>query len=366
MVVRRATLAHRVFAVTAHPGLEAEHIGQLLAFLRTARAGSFSAAARQLGCTPSALSRPVGRLEQRLSLRLFQRHPRRMRLTEEGRLLLAEAEAVQRALESAGAAAENLAGQVGGVLRIHVTPSFASTQIAPHVADFQALYPEIRFAFELGASYVDRFDCGVDVAIHGGPLPDSPHVALRIAATRWGVYASPRYLTEHGHPATPAQLMHHRCLGFDFDSRWNAWPFKGAAQGTPRLQAVPAVSATQGDLLRELAVAGAGIARLAAYHVAADVQAGRLRPVLADQVTTDPETIWFILAGRKHISPRVRLFHDFLRDRLAQEPWNIDDARPSREESDVQSVRVCCVGKTRTPGSSAGTSKAKGFTLAKA
>lgn len=343
MSISRAVRAHRVFAVTAHPGLEAEQIGQLLAFLRTARAGSFSAAARQLGCTPSALSRPVGRLEQRLSLRLFQRHPRRMRLTEEGRLLLAEAEALQRALESAVTAAENLAAQVGGVLRIHVMPSFASTQIAPHVADFQALHPDIRLAFELGACYVDRFDCGVDVAIHAGPLPDSAHVALRIAATRWGLYASSRYLAAHGHPAKPAALMHHRCLGFDFDSHWNAWPFKGAAQGTPRLQVVPAASATQGDLLRELAVAGAGIVRLAAYHVAADVQAGRLRPVLADQGATDSETIWFIHAGRKHISPRVRLFHDFLRDRLAHESWNIDDARPSREESDAQSVRVGCL-----------------------
>lgn len=328
MQARRCACAHRGRAVTAQIAGEAEQLGQLLAFVRTARAGTFSAAARQLGCTPSALSRPVARLEQRLSVRLFQRHARRMCLTEEGRLLLHEAEAVQRALDGAAAAAESLAEQARGVLRIHVMPSFAMTQIAPHVPAFQARHPDIRLAFELEARFADRFDAGVDVAIHSGSLPDCSHVAQRVAAARWGLYAAPSYLEAQGNPATPAALVHHRCLGFEFDSPWNAWPFDGV-EGPRTWQAMPAVSATQGDLLRELALNGAGIARLATYHVAPDLQAGRLVAVLPGHAGGEPEPIWFIHAGRKHLSPRIRVFREFLTDRLAKAAWN-EDARPDR------------------------------------
>ncbi|UZG44409.1 LysR family transcriptional regulator [Caldimonas thermodepolymerans] len=300
---------------------QAEHVGQLLALVRTVSAGSFSAAARHLGCTPSALSRQVAKLEDRLRVQLFHRAMGRLVLTQEGEVLVREARLVQQTLAQVEATAENLAEQVRGTLRIQCMPSFASTQLAPRMPALLAAYPGLQLEFELSARCPAQLGEGVDVAIYSGTLEDSDLVATRIAASQWCVCASPAYLAARGVPLHPDELRAHSCLKFGFESEWNTWRFHDGATAVA-VQMPASMSASQGDMLRELALAGAGIARLARYHVEDDLKCGRLQEVLADFNSGEYEPIWLICPSRLDMSPRVRALRGFLVDALRDAEWN--------------------------------------------
>ncbi|RAU42189.1 MULTISPECIES: LysR family transcriptional regulator [unclassified Pseudomonas] len=298
-----------------------DHYSQMLAFVWATEHGSFSAAARANGLTPSAISKLISRLEDRLHVRLFQRGTRSLTLTEEGSAYLVSARGVMHAMAEADSLAQAFPDRVSGSLRIHTMTTFAKHQILPWLPDFLSAYPGLTVDLQAGPQYVDLFEQGLDIAIHSGGLPDSSRVARKIGESAWITCASADYLARRGTPNTPMDLLKHDCFTFGFQSAWNTWQFRAGERGVCTVPIVPKAVFAQGDLLREMALSGAGIVKLAQFHIGADLQQGRLIPLLTDFSLPHKEPIYLIHANRKHLSPRIRVFRDFLEQRLKESPW---------------------------------------------
>lgn len=300
---------------------ETEKYSQLLAFVWSVEAGSFSAAARAHDLSPSAISKLVSRLEDRLGVRLFTRLQRSVSPTSEGLEYFHTARKALDAMADTESVGDTLGTAVSGLLRVQTTPMFAQHLIAPWLPKFLETNPGLRLEFHLNAQFVDLFDQGMDVAVHSGAISSPSRIAQQIAASRWIVCAAPSYLEQHGEPRHPRELAAHRCLNFSFDSPWNSWHFK-SEEGKHKIEMPGRVSTSQGDLLRAIAVNGGGVVRLAEFHIEADLAAGRLRPVLAEFADEKPEPLYLVYAARKNLSPRIRVFRDHLLSFIGQQSWS--------------------------------------------
>ena len=298
-----------------------DNFSQLQAFMWANEHGNFSAAARANGLTPSTISKLITRLENRLQVRLFQRGNRSLTLTEEGSAYLVSAREVINAMAEADSLAEAFPTRVSGSLRIHTMTTFAKHQILPWLPEFLATYPGLTVDIQVGAQYVDHIDQGLDIAIHSGVLPDSSRSARQIGESAWVTCASPEYLARRGTPVHPEELMTHDCFNFGFNSAWNNWQFV-VNQEKVTIAITPKAVFAQGDLLRDIALGGGGIVKLAQFHIGADIKAQRLVPVLQAFDIPTKEPIYLIYSNRKHLSPRIRAFRDFLEQKLLQAPWD--------------------------------------------
>ena len=175
--------------------------------------GNFARAAEMLGLTPSGVSRAVARLEARVGVRLFDRNPREVTLTEEGRRFHAEVMPLLAGLEEAAAAAAGAAAVVGGRLRVSVDPWFARMVLAPRLQEFLARHPLLSLDL-MTSNYREDMMAGVDVAVRFGPPDAASLIARKLLETRIVTCASPAYLERHGEPRTPHDLIHHEALLF--------------------------------------------------------------------------------------------------------------------------------------------------------
>jgi DNA-binding transcriptional LysR family regulator len=291
-------------------------LGELEVFVAAVDTGSFSAAGRRLELSPSAVSKLVSRLEDRLNVRLFHRTPRMLTLTEAGRVLYDEGQEIFSALRSAENAVKACSGDVSGTLRVHSMVTFAKYQLAPVIGDFLARYPKLRIEFNLTNEPVDLVEQHIDVSIQGGPLPDSSLVARRLLDSAWIICAAPSYLARHGTPETPDDLAQHNCLNFSQRTHWNAWPLLEGGEART-VAAKGNVGANQGDMLLQLARHGLGLVRLAEFHVGEDLRTGRLVPVLASYQPPGREPLFLVYESRKHLSPRVQAFLAFMMEKFA-------------------------------------------------
>lgn len=293
---------------------------EMAVFARAVETGSFSAAARTLNLTPSAISKQVGRLEDRLGARLLNRTTRRLSLTEAGEdyyqratRILAEIAEAERAVALSHEAPR-------GVLRISASIAFGQTQLVPLVREFLALYPEIRIELNLSDRLIDLVEEGVDVAIRVAALPDSSHIARKIASERRIVCAAPSYLTRFGTPRTPAELADHNCLIYSTISSED-WQFRGP-DGPRAVKVTSNFVANGGEAVRDLAIAGLGVARLATFLVGPAVQDGRLVPVLSEFEERQETAIHAVYPHRRNLSPKVRAFVDYLAEKMSPPPWS--------------------------------------------
>ncbi|MFO1218725.1 MAG: LysR family transcriptional regulator [Burkholderiaceae bacterium] len=285
-----------------------DRIRELGFFLRVSEEASFSAAARSLDLDPSTISKVIQRLENRLGVRLFHRTSRVLQLTQEGEQFLAAAQKVMQALEEAEASVSPAVTEVTGVLRVSSTAAFARRRIAPLLPSYLAAHPLVRVEVVVAATPPDLFEQQIDISFQSGNIPDSTLVARRVTTARWQLCAAPEYLAHAGTPKTPDDLQRHRCLNFLPGSFRSRWPFKldeQVAIHEPKALA----AANNGDMLCTLAMMGLGIARLADYHIDAELEAGQLVTVLDDHAL-DREPIYAVFASKRHLSPRVRSFLD--------------------------------------------------------
>ncbi|WP_287743425.1 LysR family transcriptional regulator [Methylobacterium sp.] len=288
-----------------------DRFGEMLVFVRAVEDGGFSAAGRSLTLTPSAVSKLIGRLENRLGVALFHRGPRIPALTAEGEAFYASA---LRAIEAVEEAEASVFGgsAAKGTLRIRSMPTFATHQLAPLVPAFRRLHPALRLDFVLSMEPGNLLDGGVDVAIHVGDLADSSLVAHRFTSTRWIICAAPAYLAERGTPQSLADLAGHECLNFPTTVPWSTWGVRGPAGAPARLKPAGSVAANTGQMLLAMARAGAGIVRLAEFHIVEDLRAGRLVDLFPDQQSEAEDPIYALYGRRRHLSQRIRVFLDFL------------------------------------------------------
>jgi DNA-binding transcriptional LysR family regulator len=287
-------------------------------FVESVRRGSFSAAARQLGLSPSAISKLLSRLEARLGVRLINRTTRRLSLTEGGERYFARCQEILADIEDAEDALTGFVRAPTGTLRISSTPGFAKHQLLPLMVAFQARYPQLALEFQLTGQAVDLVAQGVDVAIRLGELRDTSLVGRRLGQSRRVVCASPGYLADRGHPLRPSDLLQHDCLRLSTSDAFNQWQFSGP-EGIERIDVRGRFLTDNVDALHAYARMGGGIARLSVFMIADDIAAGRLVPLLTGY-GIEAQLIHAVYPHRKHLPAKVRVLLDYLVDAFSPSP----------------------------------------------
>jgi DNA-binding transcriptional LysR family regulator len=314
--------------------MSADRFREFETFVCVVEAGSFSAASRKLGCTPSAVSKLIERMENRLSVRLLQRTSRSLALTQEGRNFHRAAIRVLETISDAESTLSEVNAPAAGLLRVHTTLNFAQHQVAPVLPEFLARHPQLRIEFLLNSEPVDLVNADIDLSLQVGPVANPALIARRIATTRWLLCAAPHYLTAAGTPQVPEDLLHHNCLNFLPQTYRSVWPLRteqaeqGHSNVPSRYEAVGNVASNSDNFLRVLACQGMGIARLAAFHIAQDLREGRLTLVLNDSLPEQREPVFAVYQSRRNLSSRVKVFLAFLEEKLENSmDWRTASAR---------------------------------------
>lgn len=295
--------------------------GEMETFVRVVEEGSLSGAARALGLTPSAVSKVLGRLEDRLGARLLNRTTRRIGLTEEGEAYHRRSVAILSEIDEAEQAVGNLHAAPRGRLKVNAATAFAQMWIVPMIPEFMARYPDVSVQLDLSDHIVDLVEEGADVAIRIAALTDSSLIARRLAPGNRSLCASPAYLEKHGVPQSVEDLKNHNCLTLNLSPKLNEWEFDCASE--KRTVRVNGTFVANNILaLHQAALAGIGIIRGSRFLVATDIKAGRLVPVLQDVHCPGDSAIHAVYPHSRHLSPKVRAFVDFLVERFTPvPPW---------------------------------------------
>ncbi|WP_085905585.1 LysR family transcriptional regulator [Kiloniella majae] len=289
-------------------------------FLRVVARGNFVRASEDLGLTPSAISKAITRLEDRLGVRLLSRTTRNLSLTNEGTIYYKHAKDIATAIEQAEAETASSSKAPSGTLRITIAAALAKHQIVPLIPTFLALYPDIEIDLNITEQHVDIVKENCDIAIRPGTLIDSSLIGTKLAEAKRYICASESYISRYGKPLTPIDLQHHNCLttsGFPSLSRWqfdiNNEPFTMEINGK--------IKCDNTDLLLDLALAGKGIVRLLETVCGKALQKGSLIPLLEEYHQSENVPIWAVTPPGRLTLPRVRVFVDFLKERLRKNFW---------------------------------------------
>jgi DNA-binding transcriptional LysR family regulator len=287
----------------------------LALFVAVIDGGSFSAAARGLELTPSAVARAIDRIEARLGVRLLLRSTRGLTLTAEGQSYLL---AARRILADLNDAEQQIAdqGSPRGRLRVNAALAHGRLCVVPLLGDFTHAYPNILVDIALTDTLIDVAGGQADVAVRFGPLADSALTARKLGESGRVIVAAPGYLARHGTPRVPEDLHAHNCLNFNFRRAEPTWPFRCDGRDFS-LCVEGGIVANNGETLGQLAAAGVGVTRVGRFSVAAEIADGRLVPLLEDYNPGDVELIHAVFVGGTHLPARVRVFVDFLAERLA-------------------------------------------------
>ena len=288
---------------------------ELQVFVSVIDCGSISAAAEQLGQTPSAVSRTLARLEGKLGTTLINRTTRRMDLTEEGRFFVLHARTI---LEQMSELEERLSlhrQTPSGRLRINAAAPFMLHAIVPWIAEFRALYPAIELELNTDDLIIDLLQQSTDVAILIGELADSSLHARSLGCSPIQILASPEYLQRHGVPRQVSDLSEHCLLGFSSLDSLNQWPLRHADGDSWRIR--PQLTASSGETLRQLALAGQGIVCLSHFMTHEDIRAGRLHVLLSEANNGYRQPIHAVYYRNTQLALRIQCFLDFIQAKLA-------------------------------------------------
>lgn len=284
----------------------------LVAFASAVEAGSFSAAARTLGSSPSAVSKSVARLEQRFGVRLFQRSTRVLSLTQEGAAYYERIAPLLRALDEAGDVMRP-AGTAEGVLRITAPSDLGRILLEPVIGKFLPRHPALKLEMSLADRHVDLIREGRDIAIRAGQVADSDLTARRLADLPLVLVASPGYLARRGTPGSVDALHSHAHVRYMLGGK--AFPIR-FADGTV-LNPAGVFDTDNSVALRIAALGDLGIVQILRLFVQDDIDAGRLVPVLPSQ-PLPLVTISALHAFGRQAPARARLFIDFLAAELGR------------------------------------------------
>ncbi|MDX8124987.1 LysR family transcriptional regulator [Janthinobacterium sp. GMG2] len=289
-----------------------DNLSGVALFVQLAQAGSFVAAARQAGISPSAVSKSLARLEQRLGTRLFQRSTRQLSLTAEGKLFLARSE---RILAEMQAAQEELAGTLAPRGRLRLGLPELGSVFLPALADFSQRHPAIALDLDFSDALADVVGDGFDAVIRIGAPRDSRLAARKLGQFRSCLVASPAYLARHGTPSHPLELQQHACLHYRFrhSGKVEQWQLRQQAEApTPDLPLSMVCNNVEARL--HFARQGLGIAWLPDFYVRSAIDDGSLIEVLRDYAITGhpAHSCWLLWPSGPHLAPKVRALVDFL------------------------------------------------------
>ncbi|XNH06928.1 LysR substrate-binding domain-containing protein [Vibrio cyclitrophicus] len=275
-------------------------------------AGGFSAAAEALDVQVAKVSRSVSKVESQLGVSIFNRTTRRVELTEEGRQFV---DSVRLGLQVIQSAEEEIVSRgelPKGRLRVDAASPFVFHQLVPLVQSFKEAYPDIELELTSNEGFVDLLEKRTDVAIRIGKLSDSTLHARPLGKSLLHIVASPDYLAKRGLPTKPEDLSSHQVVGFAGNKVLNHWTLPNQSY------IPPTVTASNGEIVRQLALAGNGIACLSGFMVQDDIAAGRLVPILEQDklANTDRERVNAVYYKSSSVSKRISAFIDFIQPRL--------------------------------------------------
>ena len=287
-------------------------------FVAVAEAGSISEAARHLRLSKSVVSGRLSELERSLGASLVHRSTRKLTLTEDGAAFLERASRITHEVDAAAADMAERRGALVGPLRISAPVTFGRMHLGPAIYPFLARNPGIELVLDLDDRRVDAAADGYDAVVRHGPLGNSRLMAWRLAASRRVLVASPHYLARHGVPASLAELDGHR--GIFYTNRGVAdWHFS-RRDGATIVRGKPALRVNNGDMMRDAALAGIGIALLPIFIAGAELNAGRLQAIDIG-VEPVPEFIYVAHPEARRPSAKLRAFVDCLRQAFGDPPY---------------------------------------------
>ncbi|TDG08274.1 LysR family transcriptional regulator [Paraburkholderia guartelaensis] len=292
----------------------------LATFARVVDAGNFSVAARQLGSTPSTVSRQMQRLERALGTRLLERSTRSLRLTESGAEVYRHCTDMVEAATSAAQAASRLTDRPHGRVSISAPISFAQSVIHPLISGFLHAYEEVAVQLMFTDRDVDPVRDSVDVVIRPTPTPPPGLAARRLGTLQWMSCASPAYLRAHGTPKHPKDLAGHDCLYLGETPDDNRWTFRRGAQ-THAVEVKGRYIANDVGARRDAALANWGIASLPEFAAADALRDGLLVRVLPEW-SLEPRAysgpVWMLYPPNRFLPPKVRVLIDWLAQHMPE------------------------------------------------
>jgi DNA-binding transcriptional LysR family regulator len=283
-----------------------EKTGGLVAFVRTIDTGSFANAARLIGASPSAISKSVARLEQRLGVRLLQRSTRTLSPTAEGAAYYERVAPHLRAIEEAEDIVQ-VPENVRGLLRVTVPSTLGRVLIAAWAGSFLDRHPDIKLELSVTDRRVDLIRESFDIAVRIGELEDTSLMSRSLGVLQYILAASPKYLDRRGTPGSIDDLKQHACLRYLRAGRPLPFTF---ANGTRIVPEGP-FDTDDAQYLIEAALEGAGITRFMRMAIQNDLASGCLRIVLPE-IPMVAEPVYVLHPFARQLPLRVRLFIDFL------------------------------------------------------
>lgn len=302
--------------------MEVTNLNDIAAFASVVKYGSYTAAAKQLGLTRSAIGKSVVRLEQSLQVRLLNRTTRSLSLTDDGRVLYETCVTILEELEGVENALAQRSGTPQGKLRISLPVALGRLHVMPVIAAFIIKWDAVAVEACFSDRVVDLIDERFDLAVRiGMPKEDSRLLTRTIAHQQMITCAAPTYLLRHGQPESPTDLNKFRCLHFLAEGRVLPWSFRVADKFVSVVNE-GGLQMDNAEAIKVAALSGLGIAKLPSYIVADDLRTGALKAVLGE-FAEPPEPIRIVYPSKRHMSPKVRYFIDELASLWSPGPWEL-------------------------------------------
>ncbi len=291
---------------------------ELITFVRIVEAASLTRAAQRLNVTKSVVSRRLASLEERLKVRLVTRAPRGVVPTELGRAYFERCVRILAELDDATASITGLNARAWGTVRIAAPMTFGNMHLMPVLTEVLEAHPDLVVDVDLNDRLVDIVAEGFDLAVRIGTLRDSSLIARRLAPVRRVLCASPAYVAARGEPKEPDDLFGHDCLAYSNASTSEVWRF---VSGPPkRPLPVRRLRANNGEMLRDAAIEGLGIAALPTFIVGPSVARGDLVVLMRDN-PMEELGLYAVYPPNRHLTHKVRLLVDALARHFGPEPY---------------------------------------------
>jgi DNA-binding transcriptional LysR family regulator len=299
-----------------------DRVSSMLSFVKVVELGGFAAAARQLNLANSLVTGHVKSLEERLDARLLNRTTRNVSLTEAGRAYYERCVQILSEIEDAEETVQTLQLKPRGILRVNTSPAVPSV-IAPSIAEYTGLYPEVTVHLTATSRMLDLVEQGFDLAIWNAAIPDLSLIRRHLASYRTILCASPDYLSKHGHPNHPTDLTKHDCVVYydaPFGKGGREWMFTGP-DGEITVHVSGSLETNNADAIRAAAVNGQGFILVPTHLVLRELRSGALVSVLRDflgrEVSVDA-----LYPNRQHLPAKVRIFIDLVAKNFRQIDWD--------------------------------------------
>ncbi|MDH4114222.1 MAG: LysR family transcriptional regulator [Burkholderiaceae bacterium] len=303
-----------------------ERTGEMGIFVRAVELGGFSAAARALELTPSAVSKAISRLEDRLGVRLLNRTTRSLTPTPEGATFLERSRRILADIDEAEQEITRFRSAPRGRLRLHISVAFGLHLLPPVLPDFVRRYPEVELDITVNDREPDFAEEGIDLAVRSGDVADQSLIARRICLMERVICAAPSYLKAHGVPRTPDDLLDHNCLLVSSHPDLAYWPFD-TPQGLRSVKVGGNLMANNAETVVQLAILGLGITRLGDILVGEPLHRKQLVPLLVGAHHVEPVPIHAMYLPGRHRSPKVAAMVEFLLEHFSHAPWRLPSRR---------------------------------------